>query len=89
MSAAGTDNVRELLGREKKIRKLCAALDIGMRFLGIEPQNALEHVESLPPGAWIDMADRAGCNKPSAETIAAVIAVYRDERPALLARMGG
>jgi hypothetical protein len=88
VSATDNENVRELLGRERKIRKLCAALDIAMRFLGVEPVNALEHVEQLAPGAWIDMARRAGCNAPSTETIAAVIAVYRDERPALLARMG-
>ena len=83
-----TADLRELLGRERKLRKLCAALDLAMVRLGVQPADALAHIEQLEPGAWVDLARRTGYNTPSTTTIAAIIAIYRDERPALLARMG-
>ena len=72
-------NSFEAEARAKKVRALTERIDAAARKIPeATPVAMLEFVERvLTPEAWKGIAIQADVNPPSAETIAAVIDVYR------------
>jgi hypothetical protein len=75
-------STHEQLARARKVTRLVAQIDNLACDAGLSPLTQASELASLlerwTPARWSELAVCAGCHPPSAATVAAVVAVYRD-----------